>query len=58
MLDWVVTFFVLALIAGILGFSGIEVMSLDIARTLFYIFLVLFAISLLMRLLGGRPPLS
>jgi uncharacterized membrane protein YtjA (UPF0391 family) len=56
MLDWVITFFVLALIAGILGFSGIEIMSLEIARILFYIFLVLFVISLIFRLVGGRRP--
>lgn len=56
MLDWVVVFFVLALIAGVLGFTGIEIISLDIARILFYIFLVLFVISLLMRLLGGKNP--
>ena len=54
MLDWVIVFFILALVAGFLGFSGIEIMSLEIAKVLFVIFLVLFAISLVMRLVGGR----
>lgn len=54
MLDWVIVFFILALVAGVLGFSGIEIMSLEIAKILFVIFLVLFAISLIMRLVGGR----
>lgn len=58
MLNWVITFFVLALVAGVLGFSGVEVMSIEIARILFMIFLVLFVVSLLMRLLGGKKPPS
>jgi len=56
MIELVITFLVLAMIAGFLGFSGVEVMSIEIARICFYIFLVLFAISLLYRLLGGRRP--
>ncbi|MCX5922003.1 MAG: DUF1328 domain-containing protein [Candidatus Dependentiae bacterium] len=57
MLNWVLTFFIFALIAGLLGFSGIELISLDIARILFVIFLVLFAVSVLMHVLRGRDPL-
>ncbi|MDR3550784.1 MAG: DUF1328 domain-containing protein [Candidatus Babeliales bacterium] len=57
MLDWVIVFFILALVAGVLGFSGIEIMSLEIAKILFVVFLVLFAISLIMRLVGGRRDL-
>ncbi len=58
MLDWVLVFFILALVAGVLGFSGLEIISMDIAKILFVIFLILFVISLLARLLGGkRPPM-
>lgn len=47
MLRWAVVFFIVALIAAILGFSGIAVASAGIAKILFYIFLVLFLVSLL-----------
>jgi uncharacterized membrane protein YtjA (UPF0391 family) len=56
-LDWTLIFLVLAIIAGFLGFSGVEFMSIEIARTLFYIFLVVFVISLIMRLLGKKGPM-
>ena len=56
MLNWVILFFVFALVAGLLGFTGIEIMSLEVARILFIIFLVLFVVSLIMHLVGGRGP--
>jgi uncharacterized membrane protein YtjA (UPF0391 family) len=56
MIELVVAFLILALVAGILGFSGIQLISIDIARTLFVIFLFLFAISLIWRLVSGRKP--
>ena len=45
MLSWVVTFLVVALIAGILGFGGIAGASIEIAKTIFFIAVVLFLIS-------------
>jgi uncharacterized membrane protein YtjA (UPF0391 family) len=54
MLRWALIFFVVALIAAILGFSGIAVASAGIAKVLFYVFLVLFVVSLLSHTLGGR----
>lgn len=56
MIELVVVFLVLALIAGFLGFSGVQFVSLDIARTLFVIFLILFVISLVWRMFGGKGP--
>lgn len=56
MIDLVIAFLILAIVAGMLGFTGIELISVDIARLLFIIFLVLFAISLVWRLVGGRRP--
>jgi len=58
MIDLVIVFFVLAIIAGLLGFSGVEAASFGIAKILFFVFLVLFVVSLLMRVLRGRgtPP--
>jgi uncharacterized membrane protein YtjA (UPF0391 family) len=48
MLNWSVTFFVIALIAALFGFTGIAQSAAGIAKILFAIFLVFFAISLIM----------
>ncbi|MBI1328627.1 MAG: DUF1328 domain-containing protein [Alphaproteobacteria bacterium] len=47
MLGWALTFFIIAIIAGVLGFGGIAMATAGIAKLLFFIFLVLFAISLI-----------
>ena len=46
MLGWALTFLVIALIAALLGFTGIAVAAAGFARILFYIFLVLLVVSL------------
>jgi len=51
MLRWAIAFFVVALIAALLGFGGIAVAAAGIAKFIFYIFVVLFVISLLAHLL-------
>lgn len=47
MLHWALTFFVVALIAALLGFTDIASAAAGIAKVLFYIFLVLFLVSLI-----------
>ncbi|WP_424810420.1 DUF1328 domain-containing protein [Roseococcus sp. YIM B11640] len=47
MLTWTIIFLVVALIAGVLGFGGVASTATGIARVLFFVFLVLFAVSLL-----------
>lgn len=55
MLRWALIFLVVALIAAALGFGGIAGTSMEIAKILFVVFAVLFAISLVVHLLrGGR----
>ncbi len=54
MLDWVITFLVLAIIAAVLGFSGVAVVSASIAKTIFFIFVVLFIVSLVLNLMNGK----
>ena len=54
MLSWVVTFLIIALIAGILGFGGIAGVSIEIAKTIFFIAVVLFLISAVVGLARGR----
>ena len=47
MLYWSVVFLVIALIAGALGFGVIGGMAYSVAKILFFVFLVLFVLSLL-----------
>ncbi len=47
MLSWSITFFIIALIAGLLGFTGIAGSAVGIAKILFFVSLVLFVINLL-----------
>lgn len=56
MLRWTLLFLVVALIAGVFGFTGIAGASTDIARTLFFVFLVLLIISAIVSAFKGRPP--
>ena len=47
MLRWAVIFLVIAIIAAVFGFGGIAAAATDIARILFFIFLVLFVLALI-----------
>jgi uncharacterized membrane protein YtjA (UPF0391 family) len=47
MLTWTLIVLVVAIIAGVLGFSGIASTAGGFARVLFFVFLVLFAVSLI-----------
>jgi len=47
MLSWALTFLVIALIAGVLGFGVVAGMAAQIAHVLFFLFLVLFVVSLI-----------
>jgi uncharacterized membrane protein YtjA (UPF0391 family) len=54
MLGWALTFLVVALIAGVLGFTTVAGAAMGIAKILFFVFLVLFIVSLVMHLMRGR----
>jgi len=54
MLSWVVTFLVIALIAGILGFGGVAGASIEIAKLIFFIAVVLFLVSAVIGVARGR----
>ena len=47
MLRWALGFFIIAVIAAVLGFAGIAVAAAGIAKIIFYFFLALFVISLI-----------
>jgi uncharacterized membrane protein YtjA (UPF0391 family) len=56
MLGWAVTFLIIALVAAVLGFGGIAGTAIEIAKIIFFVAIVLFAISAIIGLLrGGRP---
>ncbi len=56
MLNWIITFFVLAVLAAICGFAGLAGTFADIAKFLALIFVVLFVASLVYSMLTGRRP--
>jgi uncharacterized membrane protein YtjA (UPF0391 family) len=56
MLRWALGFLILAVIAAFFGFGGIAATSVGIAKILFYIFILIFAITLIAGLLGGQRP--
>ena len=56
MLQWAITFLVIALIAAVLGFGGVAAVSVDIAQMLFVVFLVLFIIAAAAHAFRGKAP--
>ena len=54
MLGWVVTFLIVALIAGVLGFGGVAGASIEIAKIIFFIAVVLFVVSAVVGVARGR----
>jgi len=53
MLSWAIIFFLISVVAGVFGFTGIAVGAQAIARILFGIFLVLFLIVFIFGVLAG-----
>lgn len=53
MLRWAILFFIIAVIAGLLGLFRVEWLASEVAWILFVVFIVLFLVSLV---LGRRGP--
>ena len=53
MLSWALTFFILAIVAAVLGFGGIAGTLTWAAKVLFVVFLILFVVS---AITGRRTP--
>jgi uncharacterized membrane protein YtjA (UPF0391 family) len=49
-LRWALLFFLVSIVAGLLGFTGISEATADIARFLFYVFVVIFLVLLILGL--------
>ncbi len=55
MLRLAIAFLLIAILAGVFGFTGIEVVSIELARIVFFVFLVLFVLALVGGAMRGRP---
>ena len=58
MLNWIITFFLLAVAASVLGFGGLAGDFAGIARFLAGLFVILFVAGLIYSLITGRRPPS
>lgn len=58
MLSWALTFLIIALIAAVLGFTSIAGVAIEIAKIIFFVAIVLFAITAIIGLIQGRTPRS
>jgi uncharacterized membrane protein YtjA (UPF0391 family) len=54
-LRYAIALFVIALIAALLGFGGIAAGATEIAKILFFVFLILFVVSLVAGMLKRGP---
>lgn len=54
MLGWAIAFFIVAVIAGVFGFGNIAEGAAGIAKVLFFLFVVLFVLSLVFNVVRGR----
>jgi uncharacterized membrane protein YtjA (UPF0391 family) len=58
MLKWAFIFLIIAIVAGIFGFTGVEQAATTIAQWLFGIFLLLFLVALIIGLAIGSKLFS
>lgn len=56
MIGWALTFLVVALVAALFGFGAIAGTAVEIAKLIFFVAIVLFAILAVVGLLRGRSP--
>jgi uncharacterized membrane protein YtjA (UPF0391 family) len=54
LLKWALIFFLISIVAAVFGFTGISIATADVARVLFYIFLVIFLVLLVLGLMIAR----
>ena len=55
MLKWALIFFLISIVAGLFGFTGLARGSATIAKILFFLFLIAFLVSLVMGMRGRGP---
>lgn len=56
MLGWALLFFIVAIVAAVLGFGGIATAAAGIAKIIFFLAIALFVVFLIINMLKGRSP--
>ncbi len=56
MISWAIFFLIVAIVAAALGFGGIAGTAVELAKLVFFVAIVLFAIAVIYRLVSGRRP--
>ena len=54
MFGWAITFLVIALIAAVLGFGGVAIISVEMAKIIFFVAIILFVASAIFGFIRGR----
>jgi uncharacterized membrane protein YtjA (UPF0391 family) len=54
LLKWALIMLVVSVVAAVFGFTDLAVASADVARVLFFIFVVIFMVLLVLGLMAGR----
>jgi uncharacterized membrane protein YtjA (UPF0391 family) len=54
MFGWALTFLIIALIAGVLGFGGVAIVSIEMAKVIFTVAIILFLISVIIGVVRRR----
>ena len=54
MLYWAAVFFVIALVAALFGFGGVAAGAAEIGKVLFFVFLIVFAVTFIFGLISRR----
>ncbi|MEO8140593.1 MAG: DUF1328 domain-containing protein [Gemmatimonadota bacterium] len=57
MLRWALAFLIFALVAAFFGFGGLAAASAGIAKTLFFVFLAVFLVTLVLGVAAGKKVL-
>ena len=53
-MKWALIFFLISIVAGLFGFTGLARGSATIAKVLFFIFLAIFLVFLVLALMAGQ----
>ncbi|PZN35199.1 MAG: DUF1328 domain-containing protein [Proteobacteria bacterium] len=56
MLAWALTFFIISIVAAMLGFTTVAGAAAGFAKVLFFVFLALTLVALVVGASRGRPP--
>jgi uncharacterized membrane protein YtjA (UPF0391 family) len=56
MLSWAIVFLIVAIVAAVFGFGGLAGAAVGIAKALFFLFILAFAVSLVMHMRGRSGP--